>query len=289
MRPSFATQADGARAILGEVLESFQRHAPDLFVIVGGWIPFLRCNGPIRHPGTRDVDVLCDLENHRQEVEAAVRDLIGRGYHLSAKHPFQLIRILDCHGGSLAFNVDLLYPGEKTDIVTFAKIFDFPVQVGPFNPSMTFAASIILPESKFLTHGWSETRMEVFQLPDGRIEELRVPLLNDIAFVFTKSDSWKRAKRDRDAFDIYLTLAQYRVPSTLRTAAERLLANHPETFATLLNRCAEMEETRFAQLVRRTSVEITVEEVQRTMHEFVELLRSLGANEPPAKLRTAVG
>ncbi|HEY4241686.1 MAG TPA: hypothetical protein VGM88_17815 [Kofleriaceae bacterium] len=273
----FATRADGSRALLGEVVEVFDRHLAGRFSIVGGWAPALRCKGPIPHPGTKDVDLLCDVENDRAAIEQALRDLMAAGYYVSAKHSFQLIRILDCGGVSLAFNLDLLYPGELSEHVEFSKIFDLPVRESPIDPSLIGVASVVLPEAKFLIHGWSKPCEQQFLLPDGRQVCVHVPLLGDIGLVFSKSESWSKPKRDRDAFDIYLTLAQPADPAELRDDADRLGKEYPLVRRDLRKRCNVMlanDASKFAALVQRTNAKISRDDVRARLTDLLDILSS---------------
>jgi len=111
---SYPNVLEANRGLLLDVCKNLNELQSN-YVIVGGWVPYLRTvHETLRHPGTKDVDVL--LNDDKQLLQLAVKSLLGAGYVLSAKHPFQLLRTLKVKEGDgdreFVFNVDLMHPAE---------------------------------------------------------------------------------------------------------------------------------------------------------------------------------
>src|SRR4051794_10986144 len=80
------------------------------FAVVGGWSPFfLNGDRQISHPGSRDVDLLFRGGAERGALAPVFDALENAGYFHSAKHEFQMLRVLEINGEKFVFNVDLLH------------------------------------------------------------------------------------------------------------------------------------------------------------------------------------
>lgn len=203
------------------------------FVVVGGWSPLLLNTGTITHPGTRDVDLL--LEGGASPGD--LRDLIGRflarGYVPSAKHPFQLIRTLQVGERRLAFNVDLMHPLERTEGDLLPELFvdhmDLDVFLSPGAAETLWAKSIGTPSSQLIfTHALFESFPFTARRPDGEVSSVTIPLLDEVGLIVSKSVSVWKAKRDRDALDIFLAVHQARDLETTRKGTSQLMAASEE-------------------------------------------------------------
>jgi hypothetical protein len=186
------------------------------FVIVGGWSPFL-CNGhPIRHPGTRDVDILFLDGREPYCLEEVVQRFLDGGYLLSAKHHFQLLRELQVNGKPLIFNVDLLHPmetAEKPELYTDQ--LNLPVRISRFEDEFVRMKSIALPIAGELFPLHQRPFSVDCTLPTGLEHRIDVPLMDEVGTIVTKAGSVDSKKRTRDAFDIFLAMTQGDRPATV--------------------------------------------------------------------------
>jgi hypothetical protein len=110
MYPDKLTACQG---ILGESVE-IVRSMGLPFAVVGGWSPFYLNNPTGLHPGSKDVDLLFSEAVEVKGLAKVVEHFLGRGYLPSAKHDFQLLRIVGGGKGQFVFNVDFLHPKEST-------------------------------------------------------------------------------------------------------------------------------------------------------------------------------
>ena len=67
----------------------------------------------------------------------------------------------------------------------------------------------------------------------ARLRYINIPVIDELALLVTKSRSVSSPKRPRDAFDIYLAVAQARDPKALLTSTRRLKGETPEAFLSL--------------------------------------------------------
>lgn len=183
------------------------------YVVVGGWVPFIRSTGhTLQHPGTRDVDLL--INGDAERVKEAVLLFWNAGYSPSAKHPFQLLKqmTVEEESGSVrqfTFNVDLMHPMEECaagdDL--FQDIIDLGVRIADNFPETQRLKSIIFlsPEIIFDSELWSNVTVNG-TLPDGTVVSQAIPLMNEVGLILSKSESFKNSKRGRDSFDIFYTL-----------------------------------------------------------------------------------
>lgn len=209
------------------------------YVVAGGWVPIIlgSPHPTLKHPGTRDVDVL--LLDDETGPKAAADVLLRADFRPSAKHEFQLLRdarVADDKGGerTFVFNIDLMHPKESAQrSEMFADILDFGVK-DDYDPSgsrhmksIAFKSAMIVVEEKLFES--APVRGRNF---DGRDTRVDVPLLNLPALVLSKCESASNAKRTRDAFDIYFALTG---PNGAAAATElrRLAEGSPDVSAQL--------------------------------------------------------
>lgn len=175
------------------------------YVIAGGWVPILSDSNhsSLKHPGTRDVDVL--MIDELEAVRAAGNALLSAGFRPSAKHEFQLLKDAQVGTREFVFNVDLMHPYEANETPEmFSDIFDLGVndaydpKGSRFMKSIAFrSAAIVYQENLF-------TKVRVVGKGlDGCDQDIEVPILSPSAAILSKCESVKTPKRTRDAFDIY--------------------------------------------------------------------------------------
>ena len=179
------------------------------FVVIGGWCPLLRNDSghtKIKHPGTRDVDLLFSGVDAKGTLGPVVQAFLDHGYLLSAKHDFQLVKLIEVGGRQLAFHIDLLHPAENQVDPNnmFADQLDLGIQFDNESIETKKTKSIACPSSKFI---FEEKLYDSYSLKIGS-ENHSFPLINSAGLVITKSASCQSPKRPRDAFDIFVSLVQ---------------------------------------------------------------------------------
>lgn len=229
---------DGAvHGLLGEVVAILEQ-VEEPYVVIGGWSPVLLALGVVKHPGTRDVDVLFNGGDAPLQLKHVFQRFLDRGYLPSAKHPFQLIRVLNVKGRAMAFNVDLLHPrhgdadGPPDEL--FVDQLDLGLPVSEFLKDTYFLKSIVTPDIGFIFEDrrWVRAPFES-TLPDGSDGSGEVPVIDELGLIISKAKSVTNTKRERDAFDIAIAVSQARDVDALRAAALDLEDRRSGTFSLL--------------------------------------------------------
>jgi len=246
---SYDSLLDASYALLGEVVEIVQP-LDHQFVVVGGWSPYLLNSVPIRHPGTRDVDILFAEGASPGALRSVVQALLRRGFLPSAKHHFQLLRILRVRETDLIFNVDLLHPLESSrgdpsfKPEMFVDHIELAVPLSKYLAENYKQKSIATPHAGFILEDGRFVRLSLdFDLPDGRSSRIEVPLMDEVGLIVTKSQSISSPKRTRDAFDIYLAIAQSGDYGELVRAFHKLKKERNRTFISLYGIRAVIERS----------------------------------------------
>lgn len=203
MNHNYSSLGEAARALLVETCTLLNNEDVE-YVIAGGWVPLLRGRAEhgLRHPGTRDVDVL--FNDDRQTIRTAAELMLKSGFVLSAKHQFQLLRVFHVGSRKFVFNVDLMHPSESAKQSSmFEDIMDLGInsyydETRPKLKSICFPSSAIIFEQNL----WSRLKVSATGF-SGKLIECDVPLMDEAALILSKSESVTQAKRPRDAFDIY--------------------------------------------------------------------------------------
>lgn len=206
---NYKSLQEAAKGILCEAVSIAREEEPD-FLVIGGWSPFLLNNTDIRHPGTKDVDLLFRHGHNQGELQPVIDAFLKSGYLSSAKHPFQLLRTAKVRGVDFVFNVDFLHnaPDQK-DFDLFVDHLDLEDE----DEEMVWYQyqSIAIPMSKIL---FEETSFSLIQLeavtPNGNECSFEISLMNELGTLITKTKSMENAKRQRDSFDIMLAILQAR-------------------------------------------------------------------------------
>lgn len=226
---------EGASRLLVDVCQTVLSVSGQ-FVVVGGWCPFLRGgNEKLKHPGTRDVDLLFnnDVEIARQAVKA----LFKVGFIPSAKHEFQLLKTVSVLGKTFIYNVDILLPNESVENPDmFNDILDLGIPERVDSDLTRHVRSIALPSAAivFREKLWSN-------FPAPSLTTMDIPLLNEAGLIITKARSIRSAKRPRDAFDIFYVLTGPKSDEILAKLAELRKADFGirEEIDSLLNYVSE--------------------------------------------------
>jgi len=204
------------------------------FVVIGGWSPYYLNNGPITHPGSRDVDLLFKEGAKSKTLVPAIEILTQNGFLHSAKHEFQMLRVLDIDGEKFVFNVDLLHADDAVAAPDmFADHVTLPIRLSDFNPDGFVQKSIKVPTSDFLFEGHVVMHTLATFLPNGSPFRGTVPLMDELGTMVTKAESMSSTKRRRDAFDILLAITQARDFNVLVSSVSRLRYEHQDAFREL--------------------------------------------------------
>jgi hypothetical protein len=225
----YSSITDAAQALLVESAQIANESNLE-YAVIGGWSPFLRNQGEIRHPGTKDVDLLFREGETEQTLREVVRQFLKGDFIPSAKHEFQLLRILEVQGQELVFNVDLLHASEKRqDPDLFCDHLQLPIFAA--DGSRILVKSISGGVSKFVFDGYVEN--EVVADPLEATNLVDVPVINETASLVLKSRSMGNVKRPRDSFDALLALRQPRNEKALLRSLETLRIRHEDQFEEL--------------------------------------------------------
>lgn len=225
---------DGAKGLLGDCVKLLSTAKQD-YVIIGGWSPLILNSGIITHPGTHDVDLLFSEGKSEGELKDVFNLFLSNGYLTSAKHNFQLLKIIKVAEQEFVYNVDFLHSSDhqkREDM--FVDHLKLPVPLNEYQDSTYIEMSIKAPNSEVLfQEKLFEHIKQDFILPDGSKERISFPLINEAGLIITKTDSVKQVKRKRDAFDIYLAIKQARNYNDVVSIFKGLKMTNGDLFNTL--------------------------------------------------------
>ena len=189
---SIKTINDGAKVIFDEAIDLLSDDL-DKVVIIGGWGPFLR-NSSI-HPGTKDVDVLFSFDYTKEEVGKVIMRFLDKGYMVSAKHGFQILKPVQVLERRYLYNIDFLHPAiERDNIVELHDVINLDVTIDGFIVKTVQTAGILRGDLVFDEN--------LYEPRD--INGAKVNLLNDTGVIITKIKSCCTPKRPRDIYDVIL-------------------------------------------------------------------------------------
>lgn len=270
------TTEDGARWLLADAVRIAQKSELK-FAVIGGWSPVLLNRGPIEHPGTRDVDMLFERGTEQGALAALVKTFRTEGYYLSAKHDFQLLRVINVNGNPFVFNVDILHPDERLKIPPEALFIDHlevDAEVNRRFNKFIKARSIGTPISTFLFNG----HIEKFQLTPKYGENfsaVEVPLIDEVGLLVTKSESVRSPKRKRDALDIFFAVVQARDFELLTRQASRLNKEARSAIYDLGERVADKDSKFHEALASSASEHDLSSNVNAQYDEFLKRFKQL--------------
>jgi hypothetical protein len=250
----FPDVRSGAIALLIETVECVTGIG-EPFVVVGGWSPVLLNSHRIPHPGTIDVDLLFREGATENALQGVVEALLADGFLPSAKHRFQLLKVLNVGEHRLVYHVDLLHPTERisekpAEAELFVDHIELKIPVELLSHESLRAKSIAAPHSGFIfpEKRFVEERVSVVDV-DGVEYATRVPVIDEVALVVSKSLSAATPKRPRDSFDIYLAVAHARDPDALHEGGAMLKEKAPEAFFSMARLWSILDDGSFDRRV----------------------------------------
>ncbi len=198
----YTMESDAAFALLTDVTTTLVGSGVD-FVIVGGWVPVLFHAQKFGHPGTYDVDVLVHASSlDNGTFDAAGEHFLRKGYLRAVKNKFQAHRVIRVAGEQLVFHVDFLNernPGEELNLIGGS---------GKIKSIYTPAMEAVFKYAGYRTH--------------PKLDGARFPSVE--TFIATKAMAARVKKRNRDAFDVFVTVADQDT-SALRSRWRELMAD----------------------------------------------------------------
>lgn len=186
---------EGSKQLLDESISLLDNTIQDV-IIVGGWGPYLRHQD--RHPGTKDVDILFPVKYDKKGMLEIMNRFLENGFFISAKNDFQLCRAYKLGSQTYIYNVDLLHATEgKLNKVDFVEIMDLDVTDGiRVKPLMTIN----------IMHGQEIYSENLFETIEFNKKKFKV--LDAAGIIISKIESCRNKKRQRDIYDIYLSLLE---------------------------------------------------------------------------------
>jgi hypothetical protein len=178
------------------ILGDFQ----NAIVIVGGWVPYFHFReAEPAHTGSLDIDLALDMQMISDENYRTILDLLtANGYAQSSAQPFIFYRTVKAEGGAdVVVEVDLLaaeYGGTNASHRT-QQIQDVKARKAR-GCDLVFADAIA-------------TRVRQ-RMPDGAVNEVTVRIAGVVPFMVMKGMALWSRRKEKDAYDIYFTLGQYR-------------------------------------------------------------------------------
>ncbi|HEY9000470.1 MAG TPA: hypothetical protein VIM89_03905 [Mucilaginibacter sp.] len=198
------TIIDGAKQLLIESIEMIDSAANDV-IIVGGWGPYIRHQDI--HPGTKDVDLLFPTFYSKEDIAKILEKFLENGFFLSAKHDFQLCRCYKIGNRSYIYNVDLLHPVfGKINKVDFVEIMDLDISVD----------GIKVKKINTINIQYGDVMYDQKLYEECEFQGKKFNVLDASGIIISKIDSCNNRKRERDIFDIYLSLQEKDVVEKLK-------------------------------------------------------------------------
>lgn len=180
----FESEVEAAKHLFAESTSTLQQYGVE-FAVVGGWSPFLFHSSKYGHPGTFDVDVLLHERSLDDgSFDKASEALLTNGYLRAPKNVYQAHRVLNVANENLVFHIDFLNerdPGNAIELVGGK---------GRLKSIYTEAMRAVFKYENYRFHpSYSGIR---FPSPE--------------TFIVTKAAAAVVKKRNRDAFDIFVTV-----------------------------------------------------------------------------------
>jgi intein/homing endonuclease len=196
------TVLDGSKELLIDVATILNNEKVK-YVIIGGWSPYLRNKSIYEHPGTKDVDILFADAYATEGIREIIKIFLEKGYLISAKHDFQLLKTIKIGDYELIYNIDLLHPSEiKDNPEMFVDQLDLKIYEGDIGKTKC-VRSFVLPSSQIL---FEENLYSAFSVPNMRDGSIDIPMITEIGCILSKCESVTVEKRRRDAFDIFISV-----------------------------------------------------------------------------------
>ena len=194
-----STEVDAGLSVIIELMTLLAEYN-ECIVVVGGWVPFfLFGDADPPHTGSLDIDLALDMSSISADRYATIlRLLTSRGYVQSGEQPFIFHRTVPRQDGSeMIVEVDLLAPEYGGSGVSrrTQQIQDVKARKAR-GCDLAFDG----PVPTTIRHA----------MPDGAVNEITVNVAGVVPFLVMKGMViWSRLK-EKDAYDIYFTISQYR-------------------------------------------------------------------------------
>jgi hypothetical protein len=210
-RFEFSSEQQAATAMLLEATRLLNAKTID-YAVIGGWVPFLFNSTPIRHPGTYDVDVVLNTAMSKDQVVKALDSMVlGSGYMRAPKNAFQVYRQLRVNGEDMIFHVDFLHRKYADDSGDLLRSWGRYQSIKSPGTDVIFTAKEVRSE---LVSGTGT---------DGNPTSSNITFASEAGFLCAKGRAVGTGKRERDAFDIYLVIAQSADLEKLKESSRRLM------------------------------------------------------------------
>ncbi len=217
---------------MGQILGSFRGQ----FVVIGGLVPWLLLDSEdLRHVGTMDLDICLDpeaLADHR--YADLIETLMEHGYRQDpARRRFQLIREVSSidNGPPIDVVVDFLMPEHA--------------QVTRRSSPLLENFAVIPASGGALTLEFSQACQITGRMPNGSRNRVAISIASIPALLVTKGFALNGRHKEKDAYDIYYCVRNYRggpsklvedcIPLLEHEDARRSFSFINEKFATIDN------------------------------------------------------
>jgi hypothetical protein len=188
---------EAAKSVLVELVHILGEYRDEM-IIVGGWVPFLLMPDASGHVGSTDVDIALDHLAENDEVYARISEVLtDHDYVQDAQQPFIWFKDVAFDGAdAVTVEVDFLageYGGTARGHRT--------QRVQDIKPRKARGADLLFDESV--------TRQIEARLPSGAIDRVTVKVAGVVPYLVMKSSALDSRVKEKDAYDIWFTLANY--------------------------------------------------------------------------------
>lgn len=254
---------EAAKSVMVELVHILGEYRDEM-IIVGGWVPFLLMPDAPGHVGSTDVDIALNHLAENDEVYAKISViLVDHGYVQDSAQPFVWFKDIESQGQVTTVEVDFLageYGGTGKKHRT--------QQVQDMKPRKARGADLLLDESV-------ECQVEA-RLPNGAIDRVTVRVAGAVPYLVMKSAALDSRVKEKDAYDIWFTLANYPGGVTAVADALKPFANHGlalEALAILNDKFASPEH--FGPASVALFMEAEAEEAEQIKRDAYERVRAL--------------
>ena len=188
---------EAAKSVLVELVHILGEYRDEM-IIVGGWVPFLLMPDASGHVGSTDVDIALDHLAENDEVYARISEVLtDHDYVQDARQPFIWFKDVVFDGAdAVTVEVDFLageYGGTARGHRT--------QRVQDIKPRKARGADLLFDESV-------ERQIEA-RLPSGVLDRVTVKVAGVVPYLVMKSSALDSRVKEKDAYDIWFTLANY--------------------------------------------------------------------------------
>ncbi len=187
---------EAAKSVLVELVHILGEYRDDM-VIVGGWVPPLLMPDSTGHVGSTDVDLALNHMAENDEVYARISaSLVANGYVQHESQPFIWFREVTRAGTITTVEIDFLageYGGTGKQHRT--------QRVQDLKPRKARGADLLFTQA-------IEREIEG-RLPTGALDTVSVKVAGVVPYLVMKSSALQTRIKEKDAYDIWFTLANY--------------------------------------------------------------------------------